>query len=48
MLLRHVVGLARCDRDSGDSIDVLGCRLQASGCLGSEVCRLCTDIGYIF
>ncbi|MFV9573987.1 phosphonate ABC transporter ATP-binding protein [Pseudomonas aeruginosa] len=47
-LLHHVAGLARCDRDNGGSIDVLGRRLQASGRLSGEVRRLRADIGYIF
>ncbi|MFP9017303.1 ATP-binding cassette domain-containing protein, partial [Pseudomonas aeruginosa] len=47
-LLRHVAGLARCARDHGGSIDVLGRRLQASGRLRGDVRPLPAAIGYNF
>jgi len=46
--LRHVAGLACCDRQGGGNIQVLGRQVQAEGRLNGEVRRLRADIGYIF
>lgn len=47
-LLRHLAGLACCDRTAGGRIEVLGREVQATGQLHGEVRRLRADIGYIF
>ncbi|HCT06428.1 MAG TPA: phosphonate ABC transporter ATP-binding protein, partial [Pseudomonas sp.] len=47
-LLRHLAGLACCDKSNGGSVKVLGREVQASGRLNGKVRRLRADIGYIF
>ncbi|RMT58707.1 Phosphonates import ATP-binding protein PhnC, partial [Pseudomonas coronafaciens pv. atropurpurea] len=46
--MRHLAGLACCDRGNGGQVRVLGREVQSSGRLNSQVRRLRADIGYIF
>ena len=47
-LLRHLAGLARGDRSTSSSIEVLGRSVQMTGALNAQVRHLRADIGYIF
>nr|WP_298139637.1 ATP-binding cassette domain-containing protein [uncultured Pseudomonas sp.] len=47
-VLRHLAGLACCDRGTGDSVRVFDHEVQVQGHLNSQVRSVGVDIGYLF